>query len=951
MKKITLILTLALACFGVTTMSAQVQKITAIGEEVTDATNLNADENYVIKVVAHYAANTGDGTDVTDGTQFLTNPISVGNAKRIGLGALEDNYSKRASATYISKVQPATDAEGFYNISIGGGWISAFSLNTTTTNESGFSTGDTKGLYKLTRTSDDCFTLQGYTNTTTAGAWLNYVTDKGVWVAYAEARAMKVKIYKATVKTYQPLTNKAVRITDASMLQEGRQYVLRNIGGADRRGYVFEDNRKDGQNRDVFGVTIGDEAWNADASGLYEDNIVTITGSATEGFTLHGQEGTQHYQTFKLTASTGEAKGVWILECTDGSSSLNLNTGHTNTWYVVDDANAKWEIYPVNGDFEDVSATFVVTDTEGNEITRQVVTGTIDPALGQKIAPTFTTQTSSDYYTLTYNEEDVANGATVNVTYTENLPFKVSKSFDKAVWYGMKNHKTYNVAILSDNGANNYIALDPSIEQDLLNDANLWCFVGNAFTGYKIYNKQAGAAKILSSVTNITAEATTNPILTNEDEVTANGSGLNTYWAITPGHSSISNGFYIGQQGFPGHRLNNRESKVAYWLGGADAGSTFTVELAYTPFKPNTDAVYRITFKRATSVIGAYPYRHIENPADETNPFEGGACANADGIIQDTPDTYRYASTEQDTQEAGTLMQFVATDAQGKYQIRCLNACDGTNDFRLGSVKDSKLAITKYPDGYGTYIIDNPSDGVFLLVDANITGNDKYLNCHFNPNAAKPNKSQHIGLWRNGANDEGNVLLIEEVTSLTQDISAAGWASATYPVAVTIPAGMKAYNATSVEGGVVKLEEMTGVIPARTPVFLEATQGNYPMAFAAEEGTAPASSVLTGTLVERRDVSANSYYALGLDSSNQVALMKANVTEMPANKAVILADKVTSGIYASLKLEIGGETTGIDGVNRIDTENTQYFDLKGRRVMFPTNGIFVTNTGKKVFIK
>lgn len=44
-----------------------------------------------------------------------------------------------------------------------------------------------------------------------------------------------------------------------------------------------------------------------------------------------------------------------------------------------------------------------------------------------------------------------------------------------------------------------------------------------------------------------------------------------------------------------------------------------------------------------------------------------------------------------------------------------------------------------------------------------------------------------------------------------------------------------------------------------------------------------------------------------------------------------------------------GTITAIDGVDVVTpAEPTRYYDLQGRRVMNPTKGIFITNTGRKV---
>ena len=74
---------------------------------------------------------------------------------------------------------------------------------------------------------------------------------------------------------------------------------------------------------------------------------------------------------------------------------------------------------------------------------------------------------------------------------------------------------------------------------------------------------------------------------------------------------------------------------------------------------------------------------------------------------------------------------------------------------------------------------------------------------------------------------------------------------------------------------------------------------------------------------------------------------------VPANKAYILITDLGAASQAAslLQFNFGGEATGIDGVVADDAKETIYYDLNGRRVLYPTQGVYVTNTGKKVFIR
>ena len=68
-----------------------------------------------------------------------------------------------------------------------------------------------------------------------------------------------------------------------------------------------------------------------------------------------------------------------------------------------------------------------------------------------------------------------------------------------------------------------------------------------------------------------------------------------------------------------------------------------------------------------------------------------------------------------------------------------------------------------------------------------------------------------------------------------------------------------------------------------------------------------------------------------------------------ANKAYYVSTQATG---EALSLSFGGPAVGIDQIATPGAEKAQtYYDLQGRRVLYPSNGIFVTGDGQKVFIK
>ena len=154
------------------------------------------------------------------------------------------------------------------------------------------------------------------------------------------------------------------------------------------------------------------------------------------------------------------------------------------------------------------------------------------------------------------------------------LPFVPSATYDDAnmKWYYVKNNNTY---YLSHKAGQDHIALNDAAKtiDENNKDAFTWAFVGNPFDGYHIVNRATGNAHVLSSSTSVSGnDANVWPVMTE----TPVPSGNNEYWMATSS-PNIENGFYLAQKGFANNRLNNRGSKLAYWTGGADGGSTFTV--------------------------------------------------------------------------------------------------------------------------------------------------------------------------------------------------------------------------------------------------------------------------------------------------------------------------------------------------------------------------------------
>lgn len=271
---------------------------------------------------------------------------------------------------------------------------------------------------------------------------------------------------------------------------------------------------------------------------------------------------------------------------------------------------------------------------------------------------------------------------------------------------------------------------------------------------------------------------------------------------------------------------------------------------------------------------------------------------------------------------SGSLMAAPAADAAtglvasgatgvGQYEI----ALSSTDDA------DAAVTLTHYADAVR-------ATGTTLTADAN-------GNLTAAADAAAANK------WQ-----------IAEVTSVPVTIGTTGYATLYLPCAVTIPDGVRAYTGQDGENEVV-LTEVQNVIPAETAVILYTetpnTEFNFDILY--DNTDAAVASSLNGTLVPATVAADATAYIL-YNGSEGIGMYK--VTDethrtIPANKAYLGSTQAASG--AAMKAFNFGQATGIGQAATTDAAANTYFDLQGRRVLFPAHGIYVKGNGQKVYIR
>lgn len=264
-----------------------------------------------------------------------------------------------------------------------------------------------------------------------------------------------------------------------------------------------------------------------------------------------------------------------------------------------------------------------------------------------------------------------------------------------------------------------------------------------------------------------------------------------------------------------------------------------------------------------------------------------------------------------------------------------------------GNASGSAKLMT--PSAAGAYTVVNQSGNIWALCNKS---NGQYINSNGGAN------STELGFWSGGTNDDNNLWKIEEVTEMRMSVSATQLTSAFFPFAVRMPEGLTAYIATEItvkEGtDVLVLEPVKGgLLPANTPAVLIGERKAHVLEIVPDDNTAPlAGNLLRGTLLKRTGFTAGDVASILNDDTTGKGVYVGTATTVAANRAFMLAADLPTLTSPGNGLVFSINATGINDAILLDAEadNTLY-DLNGRRVVRPTKGIYVTGSGKKVYIK
>ncbi len=569
----------------------------------------------------------------------------------------------------------------------------------------------------------------------------------------------------------------------------------------------------------------------------------------------------------------------------------------------------------------------------------------------------------------TIQAADAVDGVvTKTIELVETTPFVCAESFDAvATWYYFKirPEAAHNNLLYYDATQEYLNATKQSADYDNV-DVYAWAFVGNPFDGFQIVNKAAGSSMSLTSP-EPTADKTF-PVL---------GEGAQV-WDFSASPSG-TDGFYIAYHG-TNKRMNKQDGKVCYWLGGADIGSTFTVEAI--DMSGGADLISELD---KAKVLQAAIGTAVGNIDAESAADLNTAIANAEAAL--TAGTGGFACINP-LKAAMTKLTTVQPNPSAYYRI--VSSC--TRDHRAGQFvyvgNDGAMYFENAGNSATTlgyvFQFEDAGDGKFYMynvergVYAKSFDDGAWANVFDSSNAKKvtiTNKGEsnivtiqpegenmmhaqdagsRVVAWQSDELDGASAWKIEEVDITTAShpvtIGETGYATLCLGYDAAIPENVEAYAVSAIEEEKATLTELNGVIPANCAVVLKGAAATYDFAIAGTSATAP-TNMLQGTVLNTNITpEGTTSYVLsaeeGVAGLYKAALDQAEGTafQSKAFEAYMLvntADAKNSYIF------VIDPTTGITSIQGAENGNAVIYDLSGRRVQKTVKGGLYIKAGAK----
>lgn len=766
---------------------------------------------------------------------------------------------------------------------------------------------------------------------------------------------------------------------------------------------------------------VGDFAYfiieNGSAEGQYyikclsNNKYVSYINTSKEGNRISFVDTKGNSKQWKIVAESNNSERYDIIP---GEADATIATAPSWNWfggvsgnigfYDANNGNSTWTFV------EATEGTYTFNYTFGGEprFTKKTIASIVGS--DKSAAPTPVKYTSVE----SMAPANIAAGTTeytVNLT-EEDLPFTTSTDYAHAKWLiidmhsnddplgGTKNYVwTYDAV-----GDHNHNVILPitDLKTATYTDNMLWCFIGNVFDGFKIYNKAAGKSYTLRKT-----NATTN----RDDETNGNVAcvmsteSTNNAFKICPSTESRITGnkfclkldndvFYVNTQKPDGYT-----NKVLQGWKDADGGSTCRVFVPGSAIIDDALTNYRRVYTKTegtlANAVGANSYLEAGSNYDKFVTIYDAIQNNTATLEQinafkEVKNSINTAAANETTIEAGKNYRLYNAKDKKYLFIKLYNG--GKTQFNNKNVMSTKAdkgnsvlsVVTFEKDGEtgrfhmmmggktlgkrvgndlpilledatsgnkGSYRVDHVGT-TFRFYDQTSNVSDRsYLHCN---NQNDSNDSNLCGWDAPLTNINPSLWYVVPATTAEIDMNTVGdksYATAYLPYAISNVEGAEVYTGTlNTTNDALDMTQIQGGIPANNGVVLVGATNAKATLTLGESTANITSNSLVGTnlyIPFTTEAPRGNYLVFGKNEGTVgFYVPSAKVTSIPANKAYL--NKPAS---SSIVMNFGGNTTGVNtvvlGENGV---NAPVFDLSGRRVVAPVKGGVYIQNGKK-FIK
>ena len=678
--------------------------------------------------------------------------------------------------------------------------------------------------------------------------------------------------------------------------------------------------------------------------------------------------------------STGNASYPWFFSFKNVADK-NINVTETpsltiDSWSTIDGGNSNAIVEAADFDATDALAMFETRTVTynlsygGNSTFRTVsnVTVTLSAPASDFVPSDFV----KAGVTLTYSPETISSETTeVNVTATWNGPFNIASSYNAAtqnIWYVVDMHSSENQYTWQYDAESKEIQT-PVIAKDAygsLTDANLWCFVGNPWDGFKIYNKAAGSTMTIrkentGNTVSYMSETDDHNLFKLYEATTAKRSITDPYCFKLDGDDYYLNKQNLKLQGWtdtdegsacrflaPGtyHLAAMNSWNIDAPLGAVGTKSYITSESQRTSMIEARNNIAEDPF----SVVGLFDVMNtILNPVRDSETI-----ALTDGY-------YRFVNAYTEWASTRPTIYYNSTANRIEWSVAS-NTTDNVNSiFKVDTTTPSIFSpnAQKYMSVVNSTVSGSLADEAGTTVFTGL-GSAQYNvvigggTMHTAGHNSGAGTSGNLTSWGGGYTNSADAWYLVPVSTLSLSLNDGGdgyyYATACLPFDVTLT-GAEAFTLTlnGTKTALTLSDAMTEV-PAGTPVLLCGTSATATAHIAADAayGAPFTNTSLTGTYTDL-SVTAGTDLFLG-KANNKVGFYKWDGTTLKANRAYLPASTL-EGTAEVKGFAIQFDTaTAIEALQQQRMANGQVFNLAGQRVSKPAKGIYVVN-GKKVAIK